>query len=106
MCGCARARRCTIHDCVLAFASDYSLLDTALVVHGTLIGDPRIQAASIDHSMWFHRPARADDWLLFAHESPSAQNARGFSRSQVFRRDGALVASLAQEGLIRPLTVA
>jgi acyl-CoA thioesterase II len=90
-----------VHECVLAFASDYSLLDTSLVTHGTLIGDPRIQAASLDHAMWFHRPAIADDWLLFAHESPSAQGARGFCRGQVFSRDGRLIASLAQEGLIR-----
>jgi acyl-CoA thioesterase II len=90
-----------LHDCVLAFASDYSLLDTSLVTHGTLIGDPRIQAASLDHAMWFHRPAITDDWLLFAHESPSAQGARGFCRGQVFTRDGRHIASLAQEGLIR-----
>ncbi len=93
-----------LHDCVLAFASDYSLLDTSLVTHGTLIGDPRIQAASLDHAMWFHRPAIADDWLLFAHESPSAQDGRGFCRGQVFSRDGRLIASLAQEGLIRQRT--
>jgi acyl-CoA thioesterase II len=93
-----------LHACILAFASDYALLDTSLIPHGTMIGDPRIQAASIDHAIWFHRAALADDWLLFANESPSTQGARGFCRGQVFSRDGRLIASLAQEGLIRPRT--
>ena len=64
--------------------------------------DPDIQAASLDHAVWFHRPVRADDWLLYAEESPSASGGRGFTRGNLFTRDGLLVASVAQEGLIRP----
>jgi acyl-CoA thioesterase-2 len=64
--------------------------------------DPKVQAASLDHALWFHRPFRADDWLLYAQDSPSASGARGFSRGLVFDRQGRLVASVAQEGLVRP----
>lgn len=90
-----------IHQCVLAFASDFTLLDTALVPHGKLMFDTEIQLASLDHAMWIHRPFRADEWLLYAQDSPSASGARGFSRGKVFRQDGTLVASTAQEGLMR-----
>ncbi len=90
-----------IHQCVLAFASDFTLLDTALVPHGKLMFDTDIQLASLDHAMWIHRPFRADEWLLYAQDSPSASGARGFSRGKVFRQDGTLVASTAQEGLMR-----
>jgi acyl-CoA thioesterase-2 len=91
----------TIHRAVLAYASDMTLLDTSLFAHGRGIFDHDIRAASLDHAMWFHRPARADDWLLYAEDSPSAFGARGFTRGSLFSRDGTLVASVAQEGLIR-----
>jgi acyl-CoA thioesterase-2 len=90
-----------LHQCVLAYASDFSLLDTALVAHGRVIFDPRLMLASLDHAVWFHRPFRADEWLLYAQDSPSAQAARAFCRGSIFSRDGRLVASVAQEGLIR-----
>ncbi len=93
-----------LHQCVLAYASDFSLLDTALVAHGRLMFDPRIMMASLDHAVWFHRPFRADEWLLYAQDSPSSQGARGFCRGSIFSRDGRLVASVAQEGLIRERT--
>jgi acyl-CoA thioesterase-2 len=90
-----------LHQCVLAYASDFTLLDTALIAHGRLLFDPDIQMASLDHAMWFHRPFRADEWLLYAQDSPNAYGARGLARGSVFTRDGVLVASVAQEGLIR-----
>jgi acyl-CoA thioesterase-2 len=90
-----------IHRAVLAYASDMTLLDTALFAHGRMIFDRDLQAASLDHALWFHRPFRADDWLLYAEDSPSASGARGFTRGSLFSRDGRLVASVAQEGLIR-----
>ncbi|WP_067224308.1 acyl-CoA thioesterase II [Stappia indica] len=90
-----------IHSCVLAYASDMTLLDTSLFAHGTSVFDPKLQVASIDHAMWFHRPFRADEWLLYAEDSPSASGGRGFTRGSLFSRDGQLVASVAQEGLIR-----
>lgn len=90
-----------LHQCVLAYASDYTLLDTALIPHGKLIFDKDIQLASLDHSLWIHRPFRADGWLLYAQESPSTHSARGFCRGTFYDIDGRLVASVAQEGLIR-----
>jgi len=90
-----------IHRCVLAYASDMTLLDTSLFAHGRSIFDRDIQAASLDHALWFHRPFRADEWLLYSEDSPSASGARGFNRGSLFSRDGRLVASVAQEGLIR-----
>lgn len=90
-----------MHQCALAFASDYSLLETGLIGHGLLLADPRIQAASLDHAIWFHRPFKADDWLLFVQDSPSAEDARALCRGSIFTRDGVLVASVAQEGLLR-----
>jgi acyl-CoA thioesterase-2 len=90
-----------LHQAFLAFASDMSLLDTALLPHGKGILS-NLQVASLDHAMWFHRPFRIDDWLLYSQESPSASGARGFARGLIFARDGTLVASVAQEGLIRP----
>jgi acyl-CoA thioesterase-2 len=89
------------HRALLAFVSDMSLLDTALLPHGKSIFS-NVQVASLDHAMWFHRPFRADDWLLYVQDSPSASGARGFNRGSIYRRDGMLVASVAQEGLIRP----
>jgi len=93
-----------IHRCVLAYLSDYTLLDTALFPHGRIVFDPAIQVASLDHAMWFHRPCRTDEWLLYVQDSPSATGARGFNRGALYDRDGRLVASVAQEGLIRQRT--
>ncbi|GGF07329.1 acyl-CoA thioesterase II [Stappia taiwanensis] len=90
-----------IHSCVLAYASDMTLLDTSLFAHGTSVFDPKLQVASLDHAMWFHRPFRADEWLLYVEDSPSASGARGFTRGALYDRAGRLVASVAQEGLIR-----
>lgn len=90
-----------LHRALLAFASDMSLLDTALLPHGESLFS-RVQVASLDHAMWFHRPFRVDDWLLYAQDSPSASGARGFNRGAIYTKDGTLVASVAQEGLIRP----
>lgn len=91
----------SIHACILAYASDFTLLDTALIPHGKLLFDTDLQLASLDHAMWFHRPFRADEWLLYTQDSPNAGGARGFCRGSVFARDGQLVASVAQEGMIR-----
>ena len=90
-----------LHQCVLAYASDMTLLDTSLLPHGYTLFSNALQLASLDHAMWFHRPFRADEWMLYVQESPSASGSRGFNRGEVFRRDGALVASVAQEGLVR-----
>lgn len=90
-----------VHESVLAYASDMTLLDTALVAHGRTIFDPEIMGASIDHAMWFHRPFRADQWLLYSQDSPNTADACGFTRGLIFTEDGKLVASVAQEGLIR-----
>jgi acyl-CoA thioesterase-2 len=92
-----------LHQCVLAYASDFSLLDTALIAHGKLMFDKDIQLASLDHALWFHRPFRADEWLLYAQDSPSSHGARGFCRGSIFTRDGTLVASVCQEGLMREM---
>jgi len=90
-----------LHQCVLAYASDMTLLDTSLLPHGYNLFTSALQLASLDHAMWFHRAFRADEWLLYVEESPSASGSRSFNRGEIFRRDGALVASVAQEGLIR-----
>lgn len=90
-----------LHRALLAFISDMSLLDTSLLPHGKSIFS-NVQVASLDHAMWFHRPFRADEWLLYVQDSPSASGARGFNRGSIYTRDGVLVASVAQEGLIRP----
>jgi acyl-CoA thioesterase-2 len=89
--------------CVLAYASDLTLLAVSLVPHGQIIASPNILSASLDHSMWFHRPFHADEWMLYDQHSPSASGARGFALGRVFSRSGQLVASVAQEGLIRPV---
>ncbi len=91
-----------LHDLVLANATDYNLLTTALLPHGFAADFRSLTLASLDHSMWFHRPFRMDEWLLYALDSPSASGARGFTRGQVFSQSGELVASVAQEGLMRP----
>ncbi|HMB48871.1 MAG TPA: acyl-CoA thioesterase II [Afifellaceae bacterium] len=90
-----------IQKCVLAYASDMTLLDTSLFAHGRSIFDRDLQVASLDHAMWFHRSARMDEWLLYTQDSPNASGSRGFNRGSIFSRDGRLVASTAQEGLIR-----
>jgi acyl-CoA thioesterase II len=91
----------TMHSCVLTYASDLSLLGTALVPHNTFIGAKDLRPASLDHSMWFHRPFRADEWLLYDQMSPSASGARGLALGRIFTEDGRLVATVAQEGLVR-----
>lgn len=90
-----------VHQAILAYASDYGLLPTALHPHDVSFRDPRLQIASLDHTLWMHRAFRADEWLLYTIDSPSAYGARGFVRGQVFTADGRLVASVAQEGLLR-----
>jgi acyl-CoA thioesterase-2 len=90
-----------LHRYLLAYISDYALMATALAPHGLTWLDPTLQLASIDHAMWFHRPLRVDEWLLHVVDSPSASGARGFARGRVFTRDGRLIASTAQEGLMR-----
>ena len=90
-----------IHRAALAYMSDMTLLDTALVPHRRSLFDPGLQVASLDHALWFHRPFRADDWLLYAQDSPSSGGARGLTRGLIYAPDGTLVASVAQEGLIR-----
>jgi len=90
-----------IHQCVLAYTSDMGLLDTALVPHGRTLFEKEFMAASLDHALWLHRPFRADEWLLFAQDSPNLHGSRGLARGLIFKRDGTLVASVAQEGLVR-----
>ena len=90
-----------VHQSVLAYASDLTLLDASLAPHGHTVFERAIQPASLDHALWFHRPFRADEWLLYAQDTPSASGGRGFSRGSIFTRDGTLVASVAQEGVIR-----
>jgi acyl-CoA thioesterase-2 len=92
-----------LHACVVAYASDLTLLDTAVMAHARSWDDDRFMIASLDHAMWFHRPLRADDWLLYHQKSPSAQAARGLAEGFIYRRDGALAATVIQEGLIRPM---
>ena len=90
------------HRAAFTYLSDLTLLGSSLVPHGVPIGSPNVQAASLDHSIWFHRPFRADAWMLYDQVSPSASGARGLAFGRVFTEDGVLVASVAQEGLIRP----
>ena len=93
-----------LHRWMLAYASDTTLVSTALRPHGLSWWQPSMIVASIDHALWLHRPARVDEWLLYAMDSPSAQSARGLARGLVFDRGGRLVASVAQEGLMREVT--
>ncbi len=90
-----------LHACVVAYASDITLLDSIILPHGVSWYDGVLMMASLDHAMWFHRPFRADDWLLYDQESPSAFGARGLARGSIFSLDGRLVVSVAQEGLVR-----
>jgi acyl-CoA thioesterase-2 len=89
-----------VHQAALAYASDLTLLSASMVPHGLMIG-VNVQAASIDHAMWFHRPFRADRWLLYDQISPSASGGLGLSTARLFQ-DDVLISSVAQEGLIRP----
>jgi acyl-CoA thioesterase-2 len=91
-----------LHQCVLAYASDMSLLDTVVLPHGRSGPLGPVMMASLDHAIWFHRAMRADEWLLYQQDSPAAAGARGFARGSIFTREGVLVASVAQEGLMRP----
>ncbi|WP_395664635.1 acyl-CoA thioesterase II [Methylocella sp.] len=91
-----------VHRALLAYMSDLTLIDTALLPHGRMVVACDLQLASLDHALWMHRPFRADEWLLYAQESPTAGGARGLTRGHVFSRDGRLVASSMQEGLMRP----
>ena len=90
-----------LHQAVLAYASDYSLLTTALLPHGVSYRQPGLQLASLDHSLWLHRPFRADEWMLYTMDSPIAHGARGFARGAIYSQAGDLIASVAQEGLVR-----
>jgi len=90
------------HKAAFTYASDLTLLGSALVPHDLLVTSPEVQSASLDHTIWFHRPFRADEWLLYDQTSPSASGARGLALGRVFTQDGRLVATVAQEGLIRP----
>jgi len=90
-----------LHQCVLAYASDMTLLDTSLIPHGRNLFDRGLMLASLDHALWFHRPFRADQWLLYAQDSPSMSGALGLNRGTIFTRDGKLVATVAQEGMVR-----
>ena len=90
-----------LHRNVLAYVSDYQLVSTATLPHGVHFAEGNVQLASLDHAMWFHRPFRVDDWLLYAMESPNASGGRGLALGRIFTRDGALVASTAQEGVVR-----
>ncbi len=102
-----RAKRCfeddpAIHQCLMAYASDMSLLDSGTRPHAVSWHTGKAMMASLDHAMWFHAPARADEWLLYSQDSPFAGGARSFNRGMIFKQDGTLVASVAQEGLMRP----
>ncbi len=90
-----------IHTCMLAYASDFHFLPTSLMPHGVSHWQPNFQIATIDHSMWFHRPFSFDDWLLYSMDSPSASNGRGLVNGKIYNRQGELVVSTMQEGVIR-----
>jgi acyl-CoA thioesterase-2 len=91
-----------LHNAAFTYFSDFSLLAASLLPHHVLINSPKVQPASLDHTIWFHRPIQADEWLLYDQSSPSASGARGLSTAKVFDQTGRLVATVAQEGLIRP----
>ena len=91
-----------LHACIVAYASDLTLLDTAVMAHAHSWDDDRFMIASLDHAMWFHRPLHADEWLLYHQKSPSAQGARGLAEGFIYREDGGLAVTVMQEGLIRP----
>jgi acyl-CoA thioesterase II len=91
-----------VHRAMLAYISDMTLIDAVLGAHGHSVFDTGLQVASLDHALWFHRPFRADEWFLYAQDSPSSSSARGLARGLLFSHDGRLIASVVQEGLIRP----
>src|SRR5690606_6562294 len=91
----------SLHRAALAYASDYPLLESILRRHGLAWVTPNLKIASLDHAMWWHRPARADEWLLYVQESPSASGGRGLAQGRFYTRDGSLVAGVAQEGMVR-----
>lgn len=93
----------TIHNYVMTYATDFNLIATSMHPHAVSFAQKDMQVASLDHSIWFHRPVKMDDWLLYAMDSPSASGGRGFCRGQIFNQQGELVASVAQEGLIRKI---
>ncbi|ERK70420.1 putative acyl-CoA thioesterase II [Leifsonia aquatica ATCC 14665] len=90
-----------LHRAALAYASDYTIMESIMRRHGVAWADPGLKAASLDHAMWWHRPARVDEWLLYTQESPSASGGRGLAQGRIYSRDGRLVASVAQEAMIR-----
>ncbi|WP_172956825.1 acyl-CoA thioesterase [Rhodoluna limnophila] len=91
----------TLHTAALAYASDYSILESIYRAHGIAWSHPGLKSASLDHAMWFHRQAKVDDWMLYVQESPSAQGGRGLAMGKIFSRDGKLLATVAQEGMVR-----
>jgi acyl-CoA thioesterase-2 len=91
----------TIHTAALAYASDYTILEPIFRRHGIAWTHPGLKSASLDHAMWFHRPAKVDEWMLYVQESPSAQGGRGLSLGRIFSEDGLLLATVAQEGMVR-----
>ncbi|HEX4821656.1 MAG TPA: acyl-CoA thioesterase II [Acidimicrobiales bacterium] len=93
-----------LHTCVLTYASDMTLLDTSMNPHRGKVADDKLMMASLDHAMWFHRPFRADEWLLYVQDTPSSSFARGLARGLIYTESGSLVASVVQEGLIRVTT--
>lgn len=95
-----------LHANVLTYATDFNLIGTAMMPHGVSFAQRDMQVASLDHAIWFHRPIKFDDWMLYVLDSPSASSGRGFCRGQLFNQQGELVASVAQEGLIRKIDVA
>jgi len=94
-----------LHQCILTYASDFGLLGTSMLPHGVSFAQKGMQVASIDHALWFHRPFRVDEWLLYDMDSPSASHGRGFNRGNIFNQNGELVASVCQEALIRKRSV-
>jgi len=92
-----------LHACIVAYASDLTLLDTAMLPHAIGHSQQEHQVASLDHAMWFHRDFRADEWLLYHQTSPFSGGARGLAQGSIFRHDGTLVVTVIQEGLIRPV---
>lgn len=90
-----------LHRAALAYASDYTIMESIMRRHGVAWADPGLKAASLDHAMWWHRPARVDEWLLYTQESPSASGGRGLAQGRIYSRDGRLVASVAQEAMVR-----
>ena len=93
-----------LHHCILAYASDFGLLGTSMLPHGLSFAQKNMQVASLDHAIWFHRPLRVDEWLLYDMDSPSASGGRGFNRGNIYNQKGELVASVCQEALIRKRT--